>query len=510
MITLINHQGLKLIEGIQIQTPAPPLGLSYIGAFLKKNGYSYTAIDACGEALDQILPYEKNDKIMVQGLTILQILDKIPADSRLIGFSCSYSHCWPLVEEIAAAARKNFSDAVFVAGGEHPSAMPEHVLKNGIIDVVIRGEGEETFLDLIKKIENKQSWHEIDGIAFLNEEKKLISNNARQRIKDINSFPYPDWDMWCIEKYIEQQQVSGINLGRSMPILGSRGCPYACTFCSNEQMWTRRYIMREGKAIVDEMEYMSKKYNVSGFSFFDSTFIVNRSKTLDFCNELIERNLNISYQLPAGTRCEVFDDELVFALEKSGLKNFSFAPESGSEMIRKVVNKQIKIDTFLKAVKAVKKTKMTVGCFIVLGFPEDNKKTMNETLSFIRKLALIGLDDITVSKFTPYPGSIYFDTLIKEEALSEELAELSFIISFYSAEGRSYSPSLSARQLYRWMNWMYINFYVISFIVRPWRFIKNFWDFFSKGVEKTRYMRFFSEMIFNRRKWRNKASKSTI
>lgn len=506
MITLINHQGLKLIKGIQIQTPAPPIGLAYIGAFLKKNGHSYTAIDACGEGLDQIFPYEKNEQIMFQGLTIQQILDKIPVDTKIIGFSCSYSHCWPLVERIALEVQKKIPDAVYVTGGEHPSAMPEHVLRKGVFDVVIRGEGEETFLELTKKIEYNQPWHEIDGISFLNGEKQLISNKARQRIKDLNTIPYPDWDSWCIEKYIAHQQVSGINLGRSMPILGSRGCPYACTFCSSERMWTRRYIMREGKSIVDEMEYMKNRYNLNGFSFFDSTFIINRRKMMDFCKELIKRNLDISYQLPAGTRCEVFDDELAFKLEKSGLKNFSFAPESGSDMIRKVINKQIRLDTFFNAVRAVKKTNMTVGCFIVIGFPEDTQETMKQTLSFVRKLAFIGLDDVTVSKFTPYPGSIYFDGLLREVAFSDRLSELDFIISFYSDEGRSYCKSLTAKQLYYWMNWMFINFYVISFIVRPWKLIKNFWDFFSKGVEKTRYMRFFSEMFFNRKKWKKNSS----
>jgi len=82
MITLINHQGLKIIKGIQIQNPAPHIGLAYLGAFLKKHGYSYTAIDACGEALDQILPYEDNDDIMIQGLTIQQILQRIPQETN--------------------------------------------------------------------------------------------------------------------------------------------------------------------------------------------------------------------------------------------------------------------------------------------------------------------------------------------------------------------------------------------------------------------------------------------
>ncbi len=502
MITLINHQGLKIVKGIQIQTPAPPLGLAYIGAFLKQNGYPYAAIDACGEALDQILPYKENGQIMIQGLTIPRILEKIPRDSEVIGLSCSYSHCWPLVAEIGSAVKDKFPGALLVVGGEHPTAMPEHVLKNGTFDIVILGEGEETFLELVSLIESNKPWNSIDGIAYMEKNQQMVENRPRKRIKDIDSLPYPDWDNWCIDKYIEHRQVSGINLGRSMPLLGSRGCPYACTFCSNERMWTRRYIMRDSTAIVDEMEYMKKKYNITGFSFFDSTFIVSRNKTLDFCHELIRRNLEISYQLPAGTRCEVFDDELAFALEKSGLRNFSFAPESGSEMILEVIRKQIRLDTFFRAAKAVKKTEMTVGCFIVLGFPEDNKETMKQTLSLVRKLALMGLDDVTVSKFTPYPGSVYFDDLQKRGYFSDELGELNDIISFYSNEGRSYCKALTSRQLYHWMNWMFINFYVISFIVRPWRLAKNMWAYFSKGVENTRYMRFFSELLVNRRKWK--------
>ncbi|RJO59923.1 radical SAM protein [candidate division WS5 bacterium] len=502
MITLINHQGLKLVDGIQIQSPAPPMGLAYIGGYLKKNGYDYTAIDACGEALDQIYNYERSEHIKIQGLTLPQIVERLPENTKIVGFTCSFSHCWPLVEEIAAMVRKKLPGVVIAAGGEHPSAMPEHVFRKGIFDVVIVGEGEETFLELVKKIGNNQSWHEIEGITYKTGHNKLVFTQVRQRIKDLNSLPYPDWDNWCINKYIEYEQVSGINLGKSMPILGSRGCPYACTFCSNEHMWTRRYIMRDGKAIVDEMEHMKKKYNVSSFSFFDSTFIINYRKMLEFCEHLILRNLNITYQLPAGTRCEVFDDELAFKLEKSGLKNFSFAPESGSDIIRKAVNKQIKLDTFFKAVRAVKKTKMTVGCFIVIGFPEDTEDTIKQTLSFVRKLALIGVDDITVSKFTPYPGSVYFKTLYEKGVISRQLDELQNIISFFNKNGISYSDSLSPLQTYRWMNWLYVNFYLIGFIVRPWKVVVNFWNYYSKGVETTRYMRFFSEFFVKRKKWK--------
>ncbi len=502
MITLINHQGLKTITGIQIQTPSPPIGLAYLGGFLKKNGHDYHGIDACGENLDQIFPYPKKENVMVQGLTPDQIRERIPKKTTIFGFTCLFSHCWPLVLDIAKIAKEICPHAFFVAGGEHPTALPEQVLKSGLFDAVVSGEGEETFLELVNKVKSKQDWRSIDGIIHLNADNILIRNKPRARITNIDEFPYPDWDTWSIKSYIDQHQVSGINIGSSMPILGSRGCPYECTFCSNPDMWTRRYIMRDPKSLVDEMEYMKSKYGVNGFTFMDSTFVVNRKKTLDFCHELINRGLNIGYQLPAGTRSEAFDEELAFALDHSGLRNFAFAPESGDVEILKAIKKQVNLDKLLEAARIVLKTRMTVGCFIVIGFPEDTHRSMRSTLTLIRKLALMGVHDVTVSKFTPYPGSRYFNDFVKQGVISNNMTELSNIIDFYSDEGKSFCPAISFKQLYIWMIWMFLNFYVISFTVRPWRVVKNFWLFFTKNQESARYMRFFTEIFYLRKKWK--------
>jgi len=501
MITLINHQGLKIIKGIQIQTPSPSIGLAYIGAFLKKHQHEYAAIDACGEALDQILPLENNPEIMAQGLTNKEVLERIPQNTNIFGFTCLFSNAWPLVTRLASEIREVFPDAIFIAGGEHPTAMPDQVLNSGIFNAVVMGEGEETFLEIIKKIKNHKPWRDIDGISYLNDQQQIIKKPPRKRVRDIDSFPYPDWDKWSIKEYIKHNQVSGINLGRSMPILGSRGCPYACTFCSNEDMWTRQYIMRDGKSIADEMGYMKDRYDVTGFTFMDSTFVINRNKTLAFCDELIKKELNITYQIPAGTRCEAFDEQLAKKLEESGLKNMALAPESGSEMIREITKKQIKIDSFFKVVKIFQKIKITIGCFIVIGFPEDNKTTLKETLSMIRKLAVMGVDDITVSKFTPYPGAPLFNEFREKGVIDDKLEELADIISFYSSESKSYSESLTPKQLHLWMFWMFLNFYAISFLCRPTKLFKNFWDYFSKGLENARYMRFFTEIFVLRKKW---------
>ena len=501
MITLINHQGLKVMRGLQLQSPSPSIGLAYIGGYLKQKGHDYTAIDACGLAMDQIRPYGESGNIFIQGLSCAEVIERIPADTRVIGFTCLFSHCWPLVTEMAKAARAAFPDALLVAGGEHPTADPALVFASAPFDVVVMGEGEETLLELVECVKGHRDWHGVHGVAYI-ADGALTKAPERKRITEINNFPYPDWDSWCIRAYIEHGQVTGINLGRMMPILGSRGCPYACKFCSNENMWTRRYIMRDPKSLVDEMQFMKLKYNVSGFTFMDSTFIVNRNKTIAFANELVERNLGVSYQLPAGTRCEAFDAELAHTLDKSGLRNFAFAAESASPEILKVIRKQIKIDTLLKSIDIVLETSMTVGCFFVIGFPEDTHESMKANLKLIRKLALQGVHDVTVSQFTPYPGSEYFDELKAQGLVKGESDELEKVIDFYSANDVSYCRSLNPKELYRWMMWLYLNFYVISFLRRPHRVLGNFLTFFKNGVENTRYMRLFSDILIRRRHWR--------
>jgi len=452
VIALVNHPGLKKTSGLQLQTPSPPIGLAYIGGVLRRHGIPYTAVDACGEALERIRRYRtcetdktdgKHSEVLVQGLTPQEAVARIPAGTEVVGFTCLFSHCWPLVTDIARLAREKLPRACFVAGGEHPSAQPAQVLADGLFDAVVLGEGEETFLELVQRLEAGDPWQDVDGIAH-RERGTVVRNPARRRVTDIDAFPYPDWDHWSIERYIAEQQVTGVHLGRSMPILGSRGCPYACTFCSNEQMWTRRYIMRSSSALVDEMEYLKRRYDVSGFTFMDSTFVINRARTLAFARVLISRNLDVTYQLPAGTRCEAFDQELAQALESSGLRNFAFAPESGSLKVLKAIRKQVDLDELLEATRIVLRTRMTVGCFFVVGFPEDTPDTLSETLSLIRRLALMGVHDVTVSQFTPYPGSANFDQLFAAGKLSDDFRELGDVIDFFAGRGRSYTEAVSA------------------------------------------------------------------
>lgn len=124
MITLINHQGTRVMEGIQIQTPSPPIGLAYLAATLKKMNIGYCVIDACGEALDQVTPFPLRPDCLLQGLRTEEVIERVPAQTDIIGITCLFSQYWPVVRELAKALRAIFPGALMVLGGEHATAVP--------------------------------------------------------------------------------------------------------------------------------------------------------------------------------------------------------------------------------------------------------------------------------------------------------------------------------------------------------------------------------------------------
>ncbi len=116
------------------------------------------------------------------------------------------------------------------------------------------------------------------------------------RSRAIDEIALPAWDLFPLENYIDRHQINGMNIGRSMPLLATRGCPYQCTFCSSPQMWTTRYIPRDPILVVDEIQHHMERYNVTNFDFQDLTAVVKRSWVIKFCNELILRDCKACYR----------------------------------------------------------------------------------------------------------------------------------------------------------------------------------------------------------------------
>ena len=504
MITLINPPGLKTFSGLNMHTPNPPLGLAYIAGRLREAGYDFSVIDAVGERLDQIKTFEYRSDLKVQGLDLVEIVERVNPSTTLFGVTCTFSTFWPLARKLISELHKNFPDATIILGGEHGTAVPESVLRSSDVQVVILGEGEETFLNLISAISTGHPLSGVGGIAFL-DAGTFCSTSLSTRTRNIDDLPLPAWDLFPIEQYINAHQINGMNIGRSMPLLATRGCPYQCTFCSSPNMWTTRYIPRDPILVVDEIERYKNLYNVTNFDFQDLTAIVKRSWAIKFCSELISRDLQITWQMPSGTRSEIMDEEVLDLLYRSGCRALAFAPESGSSEMLKEVKKRVNLVHVAKAVRLAVGNGLKVSCFFVIGFPSESRKTLRQSAQYILKMAWLGAHDISVSKFVPYPGSETF--LILQEQGLIELNDQFFIspIDFYNRDAQSYCR-LSPRRLYWTMIFMYSSFYLLSSLLHPFRTLKTVYRVIFHQVEEARYAKWLNDRIFIRKDWEKKSA----
>ena len=464
----------------------PPLGLAYVAAALQKADYEVRSIDALGEGPFQRIVYEKNKNFINVGLSTQQILEHLDREKfDVLLVSLMFSHDWPVSKSIIKDIKKKYPDILLVCGGEHITASPEFCMKDcPEIDICIFGEGEETSVELLNTLRKKKSLFTVNGIVFKSSG-KLHRNPNRARINKIDDIVWPAWNLFPLETYLSNGFGYGVNTGRSMPMLISRGCPYQCTFCSSPQMWTTKWQARRPDCVLDEMEHYIKKYKAQNFDFYDLTTIVRKDWILEFCKKLIEKNWNITWQMPAGTRSEALDDETLGLMVESGQRNISYAPESGSKETLQKIKKKIKIDTMKSSIKSALSKNMNVKLNLMMGFPHETHKDIFQTLKFIKDAAVMGVHDAYIACFAPYPGSELFDELHKSGKISNMDDEYFLNLTSYSdlLHSYSYSPHLSNRMLTFYRLGGMLMFYTVSFILHPKRIFRIFSNVIKKREE---------------------------
>ena len=250
---------------------------------------------------------------------------------------------------------------------------------------VISGESEFYFLD------NKKFEEDLD--------KEIVKFNHNFSVDDL---PYPPWDK-VIEDFGAVNNLFGRN--RSIPILGTRGCPYSCqTYCVYPLQQGRTVRQREPKKIVDEMEYWKKNFGINMFIFRDPVFSINKKHTLEFCKELYERNLNIKFVIE--THLRILDTNLIKELLKCGLKGTKVGVESSNaEVLSNADRFTVSKDVQLTKIRELEDNKIMVSAMFIIGFPTDTEKTINNTIEYAKSL---NTSFAQFSVWTPYPGTPIF------------------------------------------------------------------------------------------------------
>lgn len=475
----------KISSGIY--TIKVPLGLAYIAGYLEKHQYK-------PEILDCTAYYEEVKKIGNNcyriGLSEKEIISKIKKfNPDIIGISCSFTIYEKDSFELANLIKKINQKIIIVAGGAHTSANPFSVLKNKNIDMVVLKEGEKTFLEIVKNVKNKKNLENIGGTA-IRLKNKIKINKSTEYIQNLDEIPFPARHLLPMKKYLEHPQNCIANMrGPTTEIITSRGCPFNCIFCSIHTVWGKTWRARSAKNVVDELEYLIKKYGIKEFRFFDDNITWDKKRILKICDEIIKRKLNIKWDTPNGIAIATLDEEVLRKMKQSGYYKIIMGIESGSQKTLRFMRKPVSLEHAKKIIDICNKIGIWTWSTFVIGFPDETREDIQKTIDFAKKS---GLNFATFYVAQPYQGTEMYEIYEKKGLLEKGLKNQS------SVTNTQYDTNcFSAKELNELQKKAYSDFikYRIISYFNPIKFYKEFLNKIRSLEDLLYVLRMFKNLI---------------
>lgn len=456
----------------------PCIAFAYLAGYIRKFGYRATIIDSIAEGINRLWPLQKYPGFLCHGLTFEEAIARIPADADVVAFSGMFSGEWPVLRDMIAAAREKFPKALFVAGGEHVTAMPEYSLRDcPALDVLVRGEGEHTLYELLEAYSETGGWENVDGVSSLDDAGAYRENGGLPRIRDADTVPWPYWPEGYLEKFWSTGKSFGVSSARDMPFMSSRGCPYSCTFCSNPKMWTNKYTLRGTDDCVAEIEHYIERYGITSLQFYDLTAITKKSWIVEFCGKLIAHDIRVKWSLPSGTRSEVLDRETLSLIKRTGCSYLVYAPESGSPETLVKIRKQVHLPRMVESIREAMRQGITVRTNLIIGFPCESRWNIYQTLLFGLKMAILGVDEAPIYLYSPYPGSEIFRELTADGRLKADddyfFALTSLNGKYLSLQSISFNAAVGRRELVLYRTVFMLANYALGYLLYPHRILRT-------------------------------------
>ena len=340
----------------------------------------------------------------------------IDSDPDIVGLRCLHKHTEQF-HQASAMAKKLPNNPLVIGGGPYPSAEPEKVMeRDEHLDIVVVGEGEEVFYDLIAAYHNKKPLADVPGI-YHRENGEIKQSETRDVIQDLDSIPIPDWSLIDFDRYAKLMGQAPV-FRRVAPILTTRGCPYACTYC--HELFQKRFRVRSAQNIVEELEILND-LGVHDISVIDDIFNLYPERVIDIFNRIIQKNLKMRFYYPNGLRGDRMTHEAIDSMVEGGSIMFSYALESGSRRIQKLVKKELRFEPFYDAVDYTIKKGVMVDMFLMVGFPTETEEEALSTIDFLMQWDEICFPYLNV--LNAFPGTEIYDKMI-ERSNEEDIKEV--------------------------------------------------------------------------------------
>lgn len=425
-IVLVNPPPLHRIE-IYDTPDYPHLGLGYIAAALKESKKGITVIDA------------KLERIGLD--RVVERLHRLEPD--IIGLT-AMTHEIGQAHKVAQIVKETLPQTVTVIGGIHATALPYETLSDFPgFDIVVFGEGEYTFSELVAAIESKSDFHGIKGMGF-READGIHINEPREPIEDLDGLPFPAWELFPVK-------------GATYHIMATRGCPFRCTFCmramgNRVRNRTTQNVVQE---IQSDIDIMKARYVI----FADETFAIDKKWACQMLHLMRERGINKRIRWEGNTRVDLADYELFKEMKEAGCAWLGFGIESGAADILKATKKGITLAQAENAIELAKKAGLKTGGYFILGHPFETRETAQDTIDFATKL---NTTTVAFGIMVPYPKTEIYEMAKEGEGgykiISTDWAD------FNKSIGNSLElEGLSRKELEKLQLRGYLKFYLFNF-----------------------------------------------
>jgi len=351
-----------------------PLGVGVLGTILQNENYNVKIYDGNAEEFE-LIQYLK------------QFDDFIP---DVIGFSIITPN-YPVAKINIQQLKEKYKNVKIIAGGVHSTLFPDNLLNDGV-NVVVKGEGEQVIVDLVKALLTGNNLTNIDSIVYKDND-KIITNESKNKNIKLSAIPIVDRNLFNLNRYTHHSMIT------------SRGCPYRCNFCCNYSgtILQKGVTVNKHTDIIKEMKYLENEFNAKDIFFADDIFLIRKSDILAFCSEY--KNANLAVEWIGQMRADTIDEEIAKAISNAGCKKIYFGVEAGSENILKNSNKGLTKKQLLAGITHAKNAGIRVKTGWIYGLPG----TIEEQYKSIDFMIEMRPHEISIHQLIPFPGTPYYE-----------------------------------------------------------------------------------------------------
>lgn len=416
-----------------------PLGLSNIAAFVEREGYDVKICDALAEGCDTQI---RGKNFLRIGLTQEEIAEKIKYHRPdIVGVSVMFTAFARDAHEIAKIVKKISPKTLVVFGGAHPSVASHRVLLDKNVDISVIGEGEETFLEIVKKYENEKSLKNIIG-TVVRKNGKIYNNRPRPYIKDLDSLPLTARHLLPMDIYLRGQALDkDISYNMRHPfadMVSSRGCPNNCIYCAVPKIWGRRWRPFSAQRVLTEIKHLISRYGIKEIHFLDDNVSVDKKRLEQICDGLIKEKIDIKWTCPNGIAIWTLDKRLLKKMKKSGCYRLTFGIESGSRETQEFIRKRLNLKKAQKIMKMAADLGLWTFSTYIIGFPYESIESMNQTFDYAIKS---NCDFVAFILLMPFPGTDVTEIMIKEKLIKRsdlDEAKIGALLSGYKGSANRF------------------------------------------------------------------------